>query len=76
MKLQQVMISCSENSNTLRKKRLFFSFSGFKKLVEKPGPVLRMIPKAEEGVTFNSVPSTEHGLQFHTYVISAITNSA
>lgn len=75
MKLQRVMISCSENRNTLRKK-VFFSFLGFKKLVEKSGLALTMTPKAEEGVTLNSVPSTEHGLQFHTYVINAITSSA
>lgn len=35
-----------------------------------------MTPKAEEGVTFNSAPSTEHGVQFHTYDINAITSSA
>lgn len=45
-------------------------------MVEKSGLALTMTPKAEEGVTLNSVPSTEHGLQFHTYVINAITSSA
>lgn len=33
-----------------------------------------MTPNAEDGVTFNSVPSSEHGLQIRTYVINAITS--
>lgn len=59
-----------------QKKRPFSSFFCFKKLVEKPGPALTVTPKAEEGVTFNSVPATEHRLQLRTYVINAITSSA
>lgn len=72
MKLQQV--SCWENSNTLRNKGLFLFFR-FQKVSWK-NPVLTVTPKAEEGVTFNSVPTTEHRLQLHTYVINAITSSA
>lgn len=53
-------------------KRSFFSFLGFKKSTEKSGPTLTMTPYAEDGFTFNSVPSTAHGLQFHHYIIHAI----
>lgn len=55
-------------------KRSFFSSSDFEKLVEKPGLALTVTPNAEDGVTFNSVPSTERGLRFSTYVTNAITS--
>jgi len=40
-------------------------------MIEKSGPTLVMTPDAEDGVAFNSVPSTEHDLQFRTHVFNA-----
>lgn len=53
-------------------KRSFFSFLGFKKLMEKSGPTLSTTSNAEEGFTLNSVPSAEHGRQYRASVIMQV----
>lgn len=45
----------------------FFSFFGFKKLTEKSGPTLRMIPNAEDADASSLVPSTEQTAILYPY---------